>query len=70
MISTTNLGDKKIRNSNSTDSERSFMMNAVIKQIEKAQPFFQKVAANKYLRAVRDGFIALMPIIIFSSIFY
>ena len=44
-------------------------MNAVIKQIEKAQPFFQKVAANKYLRAVRDGFIALMPIIIFSSIF-
>lgn len=69
MISTTNLGDKKIRNSNSTDSERSFMMNAVIKQIEKAQPFFQKVAANKYLRAVRDGFIALMPIIIFSSIF-
>ncbi|MBC6361506.1 PTS lactose transporter subunit IIBC [Lactobacillus apis] len=44
-------------------------MNAVIKQIEKAQPFFQKVAANKYLRAIRDGFIALMPIIIFSSIF-
>ncbi|WEV51451.1 PTS lactose transporter subunit IIBC [Lactobacillus sp. ESL0731] len=44
-------------------------MNALIKQIEKAQPFFQKVAANKYLRAVRDGFIALMPIIIFSSLF-
>jgi PTS system lactose-specific IIC component len=44
-------------------------MNAVIKQIEKAQPFFRKLAANKYLRAVRDGFIALMPIIIFSSIF-
>ncbi|MDF7673014.1 PTS lactose transporter subunit IIBC [Lactobacillus sp. ESL0701] len=44
-------------------------MNALIKQIEKAQPFFQKVAANKYLRAIRDGFIALMPIIIFSSLF-
>ncbi|RMC42395.1 PTS lactose transporter subunit IIB [Lactobacillus sp. ESL0233] len=44
-------------------------MKVVIKQIEKAQPIFQKIAANKYLRAVRDGFIALMPIIIFSSIF-
>lgn len=44
-------------------------MNSVIKQIEKAQPFFRKMAANKYLRAVRDGFIGLMPIIIFSSIF-
>ncbi len=44
-------------------------MNSVIKQIEKAQPFFRKIAANKYLRAVRDGFIGLMPIIIFSSIF-
>lgn len=44
-------------------------MNGVIKQIEKAQPFFRKIAANKYLRAVRDGFIGLMPIIIFSSIF-
>ena len=44
-------------------------MNSVIKQIEKAQPFFRKIAANKYLRAVRDGFIGLMPIIIFSSVF-
>lgn len=44
-------------------------MNGVVKQIEKAQPFFKKVAANKYLRAIRDGFIALMPIIIFSSLF-
>lgn len=44
-------------------------MNAVITQIEKAQPFFRKLAANKYLRAVRDGFIGLMPIVIFSSIF-
>lgn len=44
-------------------------MNGVIKQIEKVQPFFRKVAANKYLRAIRDGFIGLMPIIIFSSVF-
>jgi PTS system lactose-specific IIC component len=44
-------------------------MGGIIKQIEKAQPFFSKVAANKYLRAIRDGFIGLMPIIIFSSVF-
>ncbi|MDN5575697.1 MAG: PTS transporter subunit EIIC, partial [Pediococcus sp.] len=44
-------------------------MNRIVKQIEKAQPFFRKLAANIYLQAVRDGFISLMPIIIFSSIF-
>lgn len=44
-------------------------MNTIVKQIEKAQPFFRKLSANIYLRAVRDGFISLMPIIIFSSLF-
>lgn len=44
-------------------------MNGIVKQIEKAQPFFKKLSANIYLQAVRDGFISLMPIIIFSSIF-
>ena len=44
-------------------------MKHIVKQIEKAQPFFRKVSANIYLMAVRDGFISLMPIIIFSSIF-
>lgn len=44
-------------------------MNGLIKQIEKMQPTFKKIAANKYLGAIRDGFIALMPIIIFSSLF-
>ncbi|KRM87068.1 PTS lactose transporter subunit IIBC [Lacticaseibacillus thailandensis] len=44
-------------------------MNWIVKQIEKAQPFFKKLSANIYLQAVRDGFISLMPIIIFSSIF-
>ncbi|WP_412989564.1 PTS lactose transporter subunit IIBC [Pediococcus siamensis] len=44
-------------------------MNWIVKQIEKAQPFFRKLSANIYLQAVRDGFISLMPIIIFSSIF-
>lgn len=33
------------------------------------KPFFEKVSRNKYLRAIKDGFIAGMPIIIFSSIF-
>ncbi|WDF82358.1 lactose/cellobiose PTS transporter subunit IIB [Lacticaseibacillus pabuli] len=44
-------------------------MKHIVKQIEKAQPFFRKVSANIYLMAVRDGFISLMPIIIFSSLF-
>ena len=44
-------------------------MDGLVKRIEKAQPFFRKVATNQYLRAIRDGFIALMPIIIFSSFF-
>lgn len=44
-------------------------MNTIVKQIEKAQPFFKKLSANIYLQAVRDGFISLMPIIIFSSLF-
>lgn len=44
-------------------------MNSLIKSIERARPFFQKVAANSYLTAIRDGFVAVMPIVIFSSIF-
>lgn len=44
-------------------------MNGLVNQIEKMKPFFEKVSRNKYLRAIKDGFIAGMPIIIFSSIF-
>ncbi|CAM4057462.1 PTS lactose transporter subunit IIBC [Streptococcus penaeicida] len=44
-------------------------MNALVAQIEKMKPFFEKVSRNVYLRAIKDGFIAGMPIIIFSSIF-
>ena len=44
-------------------------MNGLVKQIEKMKPFFEKVSRNKYLRAIKDGFIAGMPIIIFASIF-
>lgn len=44
-------------------------MNGLVHQIEKMKPFFEKVSRNIYLRAIKDGFIAGMPIIIFSSIF-
>lgn len=44
-------------------------MNNLIAQIEKMKPFFEKVSRNKYLRAVKDGFIAAMPVVLFSSIF-
>ena len=43
-------------------------MNKLIEQIEKMKPFFEKVSRNIYLRAIRDGFIAAMPVILFSSI--
>ena len=44
-------------------------MDTLVATIEKGKPFFDKVARNKYLKAVRDGFISAMPIVIFSSIF-
>ncbi|AND78764.1 lactose-specific PTS transporter subunit EIIC [Streptococcus pantholopis] len=44
-------------------------MNALIAQIEKGKPFFEKISRNIYLRAIRDGFISAMPVILFSSIF-
>ncbi|EAE7906480.1 PTS lactose transporter subunit IIBC [Listeria monocytogenes] len=44
-------------------------MHKVIELIEKGKPFFEKISRNIYLRAIRDGFIAGMPVILFSSIF-
>jgi len=44
-------------------------MNKLIAYIEKGKPFFEKLSRNIYLRAIRDGFIAGMPVILFSSIF-
>lgn len=44
-------------------------MNAIIKQIEKGKPFFEKISRNIYLGAIRDGFLTAMPAILFSSIF-
>lgn len=44
-------------------------MNTFAKEMEKMKPAFEKVAANPYVSAIRDGFIAAMPIILFSSVF-
>lgn len=44
-------------------------MNKLIAFIEKGKPFFEKLSRNIYLRAIRDGFIAGMPVILFSSVF-
>lgn len=44
-------------------------MNKLIKSIEKMNPYFEAIARNKYLKAIKDGFISAMPIILFSSIF-
>lgn len=44
-------------------------MNALIKRIEQLRPLFEKFTNNPYLRAIRDGFISLIPVILFSSIF-
>ncbi len=44
-------------------------MNRFVELIASWQPAFKKLAANKYLASIRDGFIALMPIVLYSSIF-
>ena len=44
-------------------------MNGFTKAMDKMKPKFEKIAANPYVSAVRDGFIAAMPIILFSSLF-
>lgn len=44
-------------------------MDTLINQIEKMKPFFEKLSRNIYLRAIKDGFLAAMPVILFSSLF-
>ena len=44
-------------------------MHSFEAKIEKMKPAFEKIASNPYVSAIRDGFIAAMPIILFSSIF-
>ncbi|GKS81363.1 PTS lactose transporter subunit IIB [Ligilactobacillus pabuli] len=45
------------------------MSAGIAKKMEKFKPLFEKIASNQYIAAIRDGFIAAMPIILFSSIF-
>ena len=44
-------------------------MKQLIQTIEKMKPHFEKISNNPYLRAIRDGFISLIPVILFSSFF-
>lgn len=44
-------------------------MGKLIKLIEKMKPAFEKISNNPYLRAIRDGFISCIPVVLFSSIF-
>ena len=44
-------------------------MQKLIKLIEKMKPAFEKISNNPYLRAIRDGFISCIPVVLFSSIF-
>ena len=44
-------------------------MNKLIKAIEKLKPYFDAIARNQYLKAIKDGFISAMPNVLFSSIF-
>ena len=44
-------------------------MEKLIKMVETMKPFFEKVSNNPYLRAIRDGFVSCIPVILFSSLF-
>lgn len=44
-------------------------MDFIIKRLERHQALFEKISTNIYLMAIKDGFLAAMPIILFSSVF-
>lgn len=44
-------------------------MEKIIAAVDRMKPFFEKVSNNPYLRAIRDGFISCLPVILFSSLF-
>lgn len=44
-------------------------MDAIVKMLEKHQPFFEKISRNIYLQAIKDGFLGCMPIVLTSSTF-
>ena len=49
--------------------EGKSIMEKMIALVERMKPFFEKVSNNKYLRAIRDGFVSCIPVILFSSLF-
>lgn len=44
-------------------------MNVLVDKIKKYQPFFDRFAANKYVSGMRNGLIAPMYVLLFSSLF-
>ena len=44
-------------------------MEKLISLVEVMKPFFEKVSNNPYLRAIRDGFVSCIPVVLFSSLF-
>lgn len=44
-------------------------MEKIIAAVDRMKPFFKKVSNNPYLRAIRDGFVSCLPVILFSSLF-
>ncbi|MDS2739274.1 PTS transporter subunit EIIC [Streptococcus pneumoniae] len=42
-------------------------MDKLVAAIEKQQGKFEKISTNNYMMAIKDGFIATMPLIMFSS---
>ncbi|MBU2703240.1 PTS system lactose-specific IIC component [Sporomusaceae bacterium BoRhaA] len=44
-------------------------MERLIHLIETMKPMFEKVSYNSYLRAIRDGFVSCIPVVLFSSMF-
>lgn len=44
-------------------------MNFLVDKIKKYQPFFDRFAANKYVSGMRNGLIAPMYVLLFSSLF-
>ena len=48
---------------------KGIIMEKMIKMVETLKPMFEKVSNNIYLRAIRDGFVSCIPVILFSSLF-
>ncbi len=42
-------------------------MNKLVAAIERRQSKFEKISNNNYMMAIKDGFIAVMPLVLFSS---